>query len=226
MTRFCLLLCLLPFVLHGQEARPVDVGVRALALDRTLELPERYLKTAEGFELLPISNRQPGERIETRSAGRIALYRKSVGEHDEEAFDLAEQVVVPEGAKSILLLVWQTQEGIRFLPVDDNFAGAGYDDWLMINTTSKAIGFRIGEATDPFFLKPNSIETCKIAAPKDAGTPVIGRIRSNGKIKTFYSTYWPVRSGERSLVLFVEQNNRIRVEKISDALLDKTGEGR
>ena len=41
----------------------------------------------------------------------------------------------------------------------------------------------------------------------------------NGEAKTFYSTYWPVHKGKRALVLFVDDGSKIRVKRISDALV-------
>lgn len=211
----CMLL--LGAALPGQ--RTIPVSIRTLALGPGITKSENYVKTSEGYELLVFLSRHPGQLIDTQpdEAG-LPIFKKAI-EAGQEIFAVANRIKLPGGASSVLLLGWGNPGNERYLPVDDKFMNAGYNDWLMINTTPKPIGFRIGKDEKPFFIKPNEINTFKVASQEDKGAAVLGRAEMNGEIRTFYSTYWPIRSGERSIVIFVEDNDRIRVKKISDALL-------
>jgi len=206
--------------LAGQTA--TTVGVRTLALDTNAANSEKYVKTAEGYELLVFLNRHPGKLVDAYSEETtLPLFEKTEEPDGKVGFKVANAITIPATARSVLILGWGASGNERYLPIDDKFLNASYNDWLMINTSSKPVGFRIGKDEKPFFIKPNSIQNCKVAIPEAKGAAVLGRAEMDGKVRTFYSTYWSIRSGERSIVIFVEQGERIRVRKISDALLEK-----
>lgn len=215
-----LCLYLLCHSLSGQTT--AKVGIRTLALDPSISNAEKYVKTEEGYELLVFLSRHPGELIDAQIGENILpVFEKVQVPGKGLTFQVAHQIKLPGEAKTVLLLGWGSAGNERFLPVNDKILDANYNNWLMINTTSKTVGFQIGKGEKPFVLDPNSIDIRKVTTPANEGAAVLGRARLDDKVKTFYSTYWPIRSGERSIVIFVEQNDRIRVRKISDALLDK-----
>jgi len=39
-----------------------------------------------------------------------------------------------------------------------------------------------------------------------------------GKVRTFFSNFWPVYADKRSVVVFVNDNDRIIVKRISDSM--------
>jgi len=128
---------------------------------------------------------------------------------------VAELVNLSPNTTSVLLLCWSTQEdSLRYYAINDSILDADYNSWLMVNTSSKAVGLRVGEDAKPIFLKPGSIEKHKVGAKKNVGVPVLGRSEFNGNIKTFYSTYWQIRDNERSIVIFVERGKKIKVMRI------------
>ncbi|HKK19094.1 MAG TPA: hypothetical protein VJ952_10480 [Opitutales bacterium] len=219
MKMLLLVLPLAVVLLQGLEANTSPIiGVRTLVLGDVPEMPERYLRTEEGYELVEFSKRQPSKLIHAyRSEGLTLFAKSSAGGKD--IYRAVDQAGLPAGAKSILLLCWDHDAELKYLAIDDNILEAKYDNWLMINTTGKAIGFRIGEDEKPFFIKPNSIQNCRIASQQGVGVGVEGRAEWDGEVKKFYSTYWPVREGQRSIVIFYQRGNSVKIKKISDHLL-------
>lgn len=215
------ILCLaLPLIalLHAEHSGIGQVDVRALALDSAADMPERYLKTKSGYELLEISSRQPRVAIQVLAEKQLNLYERSVGSDGEITFHLADQVPFKAEAKSVLLLVWSSANKILYRAVADNYAAASYDDWLLINMTSRPVEFQIGEETKMFEIKPNRSRACKLSLPKGTSAAVIGRSKWEDRTKTFYSTYLPIRGHERSIIIFTENDDRILVKKVSDVL--------
>lgn len=221
-----ILLCLLAVTSALSAQTRFTVGVRTLALDQNITQAERYVKTKEGYETLVFMIRHPGEIIEAYvDETGLPIFRKIQVPGQQDTYQVASSVNFTEGAKSILVLGWGLPENERYLSVDDNLLGAGYNDWLMINTSSRTVGLRIGKGEKPFMIEPNRIEKCKVASPEGLGAAVLGRAKFDGEVKTFYSTYWPIRSGERSIVVFFEQGDRMRLRKISDTLVAKEKDG-
>lgn len=206
--------------LYSQGREAVRISVRALVLEGKSDLSERYIQTKEEHKLLTLSTRQPGKPIKTLTKGNLILYREVEDELGKKSYLPTEQIPIPPEARDILLLTWKTPNGQRYYPIDDKLSESTHDDWLMINTTSRAIGFRIGEDDkEPLFLEPNKIGSYRVETTIGVGIPVLGRTKRDDKIITFYSTYWPIQKNERSIVIFTEQNGKIRVKKIVDKLL-------
>lgn len=206
-----------PLLLHSQTDRPINVEVRTLALSRLENPSEHYLKTEAGYKLLTISHRQPRKPIETTTDGTLRVYQKS-GDNSRDMYEVYAEVPLPKEARSILLLVTEAPDGIQYRPVIDHYTEASHTDWLMINTTSQVITLQIGQNADPFFLEPDSAKTCKLDATHQGGLAITGKVESNGEFKTIYSTYWALREGARSIVIFLDEENRIQTKRITDPL--------
>ena len=222
-----ILLLILCTCAYGQNPNePIVIEVRVLALGSALDMPERFLRTKKAYEKISFSNRVATEIIEAYSDERLPIFAKANDPQSESEFRIAEQVKLPDNAKSILLLCWSTPESeLRYLAINDSILAAGYNNWLMINTTPTLVGFRIGENTKPVFLKPNSIVKQQITADKGEGVPVVGRVELNGGMQSFYSTYWRIREDERSILIFSKVGNKIKVTRIGDRLMKKKDDG-
>lgn len=210
------LLSLTPSITSGQTLK-----VRCLTL-RSGEMPEVYLKGSEEQQLLGFSSIQPTPALEGLSANPLPLYKSVVDKQDKQSFVVAHKVKIPAGSDAILLLGWMAQEKPHFVAIKDNFTSARYDDWLLINTTTKPIAFKVGDKAKPVQVAPGTSKTYKIKVDKDKGTAVQAVAPIEGKAKTIYSTYWPVRADKRAIVLFVDDGKRIRVKRISDQVGPKT----
>ena len=206
-----------------------DLNVRSLALDKGQDLPERYLKVGDEYVALPFSSMQPGELVQVSiDASSLPLFESVKGPAGEVSYRVVKEVKLPPGAKGVLLLGWLAPEGARYLAIDDDFMSAKYNDWLLVNTAPKEVGFRIGEDNKPIMISANGVTKYKLTAAEGTGVAVVARAKWGDKVKTFYSTYWPVRAGERGIVIFFYQKGeRMAVRKITDMLLkskDAAGE--
>lgn len=197
-----------------------EINMRTLALAQEGDLPKRYIRVGEEYVELLFSYIEPG-KVMPAFAGEssLPLYESFKGEKGEVSFKMVKEVNLPAGAKGILLLGWMSPEGPRYLAVDDDFISAKYDRWLLINAASKDVAFRIGEDNKPIMLKANSVQNYQLTAPEGSGVAVVGQVKWGEQVKTFYSTYWPVKAGERGIVIFFyHKGERIALRKITDVL--------
>ena len=141
------------------------LGLRSLNLGKE-ELPEVFVRGEENHILLRFSRRQPTKAVEVlRANTTLPIYRRETNEDGEETFAVADKVKVPSGAKGILLLAWAKGDGVRYVAIEDNFAAARFDRWLLINAGSRPVALQVGEGTKPVVIKPGSSTTHKIEAP-------------------------------------------------------------
>ncbi len=219
MRKLFILLLFVPY-LCGQlaQAQAREIGVRGLALQRGESMPERYVKVKGGHEFVYFLSSQPVKLIKAIVETELFLYEKKLNDEGEEIYVIAERIKLPSGARGVLVLGWKGKEKFQYLAIKDHFSDAKYNDWLMINTTSKPLAIQVGKKKKPFILKEKRETVCKIDSPEEVGAAVLGRVNIEGEVKTFYSTYWPIRKGERSIVVFVEKGERIITRKISDSL--------
>ncbi len=197
-----------------------EIKIRTLALDKAADLPERYVKVGHSYVALSFSFIQPGEVMPVfADDSSLPLYEQVETKEGNISYQLVNEVKLPAGAKGVLLLGWISPDGARYLAVDDDFISAKFDQWLLINTASKDVAFRIGDDNKPLMLKANSVQNYKLTAPEGTGVSVVGQAKWGEEIKTFYSTYWPVRAGERGIVIFFyHSGERIALRKITDTL--------
>lgn len=198
-----------------------EINMRTLALDKTTDLPERHVKVGEEYVALSFNYIEPG-KVMPVIAGEtsLPLFESVKSEEGKVTYKMVKEVKLPTEAKGVLLLGWMTSEGPRYLAVDDNFMSAKHDNWLLINTAPKDVAFRIGDDNNPIMLNANSIKDYKLTAPEGTGVSVVGQAKWDEKVKTFYSTYWPIKSGERGIVIFFYQKgDRMALRKITDILL-------
>jgi hypothetical protein len=193
------------------------ISVRTLAL-RADPLPEVYLQGPKGHHALSFSATQPDEAVQVVAANPLPLYTSGLDSEGKEAFVVAQTVKVPAGAKGILLLAWKSDEETRYVAINDDFATARFNDWLLINAGVKPIAFSVGENSQPAVIAPGAAMTHRIEADKGKGAAVLAQAPFKGKAKTFFSTYWPVHADKRTIVIFVDDGSKIRVKRISDKL--------
>lgn len=91
----------------------------------------------------------------------------------------------------------------------------------MINASSHPIAFKAGDTAKPLLLKPGVSTTHPVTAAKGEGIEITAQASLKGKVRTFYSTFWPVYADKRSVVVFVDDGTRILVKRISDSLPKK-----
>lgn len=193
------------------------IDIRTLAL-RAGDMPEVYVKDATDHHPLRFSSVQPAEAVRALAANPLPLYRRGTDAAGREGFAVIQQVKLPDEARGILLLGWADGDKARYIAIKDDFAAARYNDWLLVNASTRPVGFRVGDTGKPILLKPGVSTTHRIGVAAGEGATVLAQAPFNGKDKVFYSTYWPVYAGKRSVVLFVDDGPRILVKRISDLL--------
>ena len=199
------------------SASDETLALRTLAL-RADEMPELFIHTGKEYLPLRFSAVQPSETVKALAANPLTLYRAGVDANGKSGFVIAHRVKLPDQATGILLLGWRQGEDPGFVAIKDEFAKAGYNDWLLINASSQPVAFQPGETATPLLLKPGASTTHRIGAAKGEGIAVTAQAPIKGKARTFFSTFWPVYADKRSVVVFVDDGARILVKRISDPL--------
>lgn len=191
--------------------------VRTLALKKG-EMVEHFLMGEKGQEAMRFSAVQPSVVMKAARVDPLPIYKIVENDEGERAFVVDQKVKIPSGAKGVLLLGWPVGGKNHYVAIADDFVGAGFDDWLLINASKKPIAFKVGDQTKPIRLMPGSSEKYRIRENKGRGAAVLAQAEIKGKVKTFYSTYWAVQPGKRVMALFVDDGEKIRVKRISDKL--------
>lgn len=193
------------------------ISIRTLAL-RAGDTAEVCVAKEKTYVPLEFSATQPSEAVEATAVNPLPLYQVKTDAKGQQVFVLSQKVKVPDGARGILLLCWQSGSKTCCVAIKDEFAAAKYNDWLLINASTRQIAFKVGEKTKPVVLNPGASVTHRISEEKEVGTAVLAQAPFDGEPKIFYSTYWPVYPDKRSLVLFVDDERKILVKRISDPL--------
>lgn len=196
------------------------IEVRTLAL-RSGEMPEVHLKGEKDYQALRFSSVQPAEAVRALAANPLPLFVRGMDEKGKPSFVISGQVKLPADAKGILLLGWIEGKEPRYIAIKDDFAAARFNDWLLINASSKPVALKVGDIAKPLLLKPGVAATHRIDAPAGQGAAVIAQAPVDGESKVFYSTYWPVQNGKRAVVLFVDDGRGIAVKRIMDRLAEQ-----
>jgi hypothetical protein len=203
--------------LSGAARAQDKIAVRTLAL-RPEEIPGLFIHTGKEHSPLGFSAVQPGEVVMAQAANPLPLLRSGTGADGKAAYVVAHKVKLPDQSAGILLLGWKEGEEARFVAIKDEFAKAAYNDWLLINASSRPVAFKAGETATPLLLKPGVSTTHRIGAAKGEGVAVTAQAPIKGKTRTFFSTYWPAYPDKRSVVIFVDDGEKIVCKRISDAL--------
>lgn len=198
-----------------------EINMRTLALDKTANLPEHYVRVGENYAALSFNFIEPsGVMLALATETSLPIYKSVKSEDGKVSYEMEKEVKLPAGAKGVLLLGWMDAQGPRYLAVDDNYLSAKHNNWLLINTAPKDVAFRVGDDNEPTMVNANSVKDYKLTARENTGVSVVGQAKWDEKIKTFYSTYWPVRAGERGIIIFFYQKgDRMALRKITDILV-------
>ena len=204
------------------------LGIRTLALDKSAT-PAVFIKTPDGkispLEFSSIQPTPPQRAIPSRS---LPLYvKKKNPESEKIQYTILQTVKLPTRAKSILLLTWRgSDKKSKFRAIKDNIATARFNDWLLINTTADPVYLQVESKTKPLLLPTAASKLYHVRARKGTGTSVIAKAiqtDSKGKKsqKIIFSSYLPVHSDKRFILLFFNDGKRTRLKDISDKLPNK-----
>lgn len=212
MNKFLLILSIQ--LLSVFSAASEVVTVRTLAIDKS-EFPKLWITVAGKPFPLEFPGFKPSTPFRADRSNPLLVHS---GELDVNGLpaDKSPSLVRLPSDSSILLLGWTVEDKPRFIAIPDPFLKAGQDDWLIINTTARAIGIQIGASTEPTKIQPEKSQVVKVSAPANQGAATVMASLLEGEWKSFYSTYWPIFEDKRCIVLITQQGEKMRVKVIPD----------
>lgn len=193
------------------------LSVRTMALQAGV-LPEIHMAGEHGYLPVTFSASQPGQTLSVRAANPLPLYQSQMDADGNPSWVVYQRVGIPAGAREILLLGWASGEGARYLAIEDNFSRARFNDWLLINASTRAVAFAAGEHARPVAIRAGASATHRLQLRGDEGVAVRAYLSVDEKPTVFYSTYWPVRREHRTVILFADDGDRVLVRRIADRL--------
>ena len=226
-TRIQIILFVILAALGAGAAHGQKISVRTLAMT-SKEMPEFYFRTDDKEEPLAVvewPTRQPSERVVALRDGSLPLYTRELDDEGKESLSVAKTIKIPNGASQILLFGWSDGEKTRYHAIEDDILGAKFNDWMLINFSSKDIAFRVGDESLPVKINSGASKLYRIAVPKNKGATVVGQAPIKDEVKTFYSTYLPVKEGQRTLMIFADDGKKIRTKRIVDTLIPNKPRG-
>lgn len=193
------------------------VSVRTLQLAAD-ELPESWVIVAGEKEPVKLTwqTSQPTEPLRVVHDGQLKLFRYSMGEEGKMVVDDVKAIPLPAAATEVLLLGWVSDEKGKYVALKDYFLQAKFDDWIAINTSPNPVAVKAGSKSDPVRVDPGKSVVFKPRIEEGKGVEMIAAAPYKGRTKTFLSTYWPAFAGQRTMILFFDDGERMRAKRIGD----------
>jgi hypothetical protein len=204
-------------------AQEPSVSVRTLQL-ATGEMPDSWVLVANEKEPVKLTwlTAQPTEPLRVViEEGKLKLFRYSMGETGNMVVDDVRLIPLPEAAAEVLLLAWTSDGKGRYVAIKDYFLQAKFDDWIAINTSPHPVAVRAGRTSDPVRVDPGKSIVFRPKIEEGKGVEIIAQSPHKGKPKTFLSTYWPAFAGQRTMIVFYWDGERMRAKRIGDRFVRK-----
>lgn len=196
-----------------------NISIRTMATS-SAKMPDFFIKASaeKPHEMLRWPTRQPSERVMAKCESFLPLFQRLPDGSGKQHLAIARRVQIPAGAREIILLAWTDGKEVRLRAIEDKFVGAKSNEWLFINASSKLIAFTIGDDAQPITLASGVSRLCQVSSPQNKGAAAVGRAQIRGKLRVFYSTYLPIKEGQRTLMMFTDDGDKIRAKCIVDEL--------
>ncbi|MBC2602939.1 hypothetical protein [Puniceicoccus vermicola] len=197
------------------SAQEQTIEVRSLALSRNDQLPEVFLREDAEFHPISFSHYQPSKPVTVSATSPLPLFKR-LPMANEGLPPVVARVPLPKDAEDILLLGWMNGERPRYVALANNLTSASARDWLLINTTNRRVAFRLGKDSKPVLVDSGQTLRYEIDVDlnKGAAALAVAETETDGW-QIFYSTYLPVFEGSRTMLLFVQDDEKIRVREIT-----------
>ncbi len=221
-TLWCLLFLLLA---GGAQAQDPTISLRTLQLGGD-EMPEALVRVAGEKEPVKLTwlASQPTEPIRAVHDGQLKLFRHTTDPEGKVALEILKSVKLPAGAKEVLLLGWAEGGDSRYVAMEDRFLNAKINDWMAINASINSVAILAGDDGKPVRLEPGTSVIFHPKIEENKGVKVLAQTLRKGEIKTFLSSYWPAFPGQRTLMIFYDDGDRMRARRIGDRFLRKEAE--
>lgn len=215
----CLVLCLLVGSAWSQNP---TVSLRTLQLGEG-NLPESWVVVKDAKEPVKLTwqTSQPTEPLQVLHDGQLKLFRYSLDPTGKAKADDVRAVKLPDGADEVLLLVWPNGDQSRYVAIKDQFLKADFNDWMAINASPNPVAIQAGSKSMPVKVEPGKSVIFKPDIEEGKGVEMIAMAPRKGELKTFLSTYWPAFAGQRTLILFYDDGDRMCAKRIGDRFVRK-----
>jgi len=219
MTRFSFLFCL---ILTNLQAENPTVWLRTLQLVEG-EIPETFVMVEGKSQPVQLtwSTAQPSRQLNVVYDGKLFILNGSESSEGKQEAAASIPVALPESAQEILLLAMTGPEGVEYLAFEDCVGGAKFNDWLSINLSDREVVFTASEKKDSVRIPPGTSTIFRPEIEKGTGASVAAEFDREGESQIFYSAYWPVFAGQKSIAIFYTYGERVRVRRIGDPLLGR-----
>lgn len=203
-------------------AQEASVSVRTLQLAEG-ELPDSWVMVAGGKEPVKLSwqTSQPTEPLRVLHDGQLKLFRYEMGQDGKMIMADLRSIALPTPATEILLLGWASDGEGKYTALKDHFLKANFDDWIAINTSRNPVAVKAGRLSDPVRVDPGKSLIFRPRIEQGKGVEIIARAPYKGRTKTFLSTYWPAFPGQRTMIVFYDDGEKMRARRIGDRFLRK-----
>ena len=216
---WCLPVFLLAVCSSAQDAK---ISLRTLQLGGD-EMPESWVRVADAKEPveLPWLTSQPTEPIQVVHDGQLKLLHQATDPEGKPVLEVMKVIKLPAAAKEVLLLGWASDGKAMYVAIEDQFLNAKFNDWIAINTSPNPVAVRAGDKGNPVIVKPGESVIFSPAIRENKGVKVLAQTERNGELKTFLSSYWPAFPGQRTMMIFYDDGEKMRARRIGDRFLKK-----
>lgn len=186
-------------------------------------MPDLYVRLADAKELSKLTwlASQPTEPIQVIHDGSLKIYRQAADPEGKVALEIAATVKLPGSAGEVLLLVWESKGDAKYVAIKDQFLDAGFNDWMAINTSRHQVALLAGDGGKPVRVDAGASLIFRPEIKEGKGVKVLAQAVREGEVKTFLSSYWPAFEGQRTLIIFYDDGEKMRARRIGDRFLSK-----
>lgn len=188
------------------------------------EMPEAWVHGAEEDKPVKVEwlTSQPTQPVLVKHTGTLKFFKWSKnGEGKLEVSDI-QSIAFPSGAKEILLLGQMIEGEAKYIALEDRFLNAKFNDWMAINTSIHPVAVRCGDkSSKPVKVNAGKSVLFKPDIEENKGVEMVAMAQRNGELKTFHSTYWPAFKGQRTVIIFYDDGEKMRARRIGDRFIKK-----
>ena len=213
---------LLAFLIAGSAlAQDAQISLRTLQLDGD-EMPESWVLTAnEKGDLVTLAwlSSQPTAPVKVAHDGQLKLFRYTTNDKGEKVPEVAEIIKLPAAVKEVLLLGWIKDDKAEYVVIADKFLNAKFNDWMAINASENRTAVLAGDKGEPVLVEPGKSVIFQPDIQEGKGVKIIAKTQRKAELKTFLSSYWPAFPGQRTLIIFYDDGDRMRAKRIGDRFI-------
>ena len=197
----------------------ITVNFRTLALEAGVEA-DLYYRFEEEFEPFTFSHYRPSVLQTGRCdrEGNLILFEKFTTAEGGDQYRLFRKVRIPKDSETALILVMQKKDDLILSAIQDNLSEDD-KDWLFMNITPSPLIIQLGNEGKPFTVSPGQTLPYRIDFQPGKGVPVRIVRRSEEQWERVYSTFWPIYEGQRTLVICVQNGDRIVVRNFFESVI-------